>query len=348
MKSQLVFKYTLLLMTLSIVVRAEEIAGIERKKTILKVYEVSDKDNLLLDNQYGHVKVNLWDKKEIKIDIVITANCASEDDITAYLNSVKIEENKSGGQIRLKTVINRKSYGGVWNSFKNVLNSKNSIRIDYSVTMPKNIALAVHNEFGDTNIPSFQAPLTIDTRYGGFYAEELDGTSNTIDVSYGKAVIGKMNEGKLDIRYSDLAVEKAHSLTLANKYGKLSIGQINVLTADVDYSGGFHIGKLLESCTINLSYSGGFNIGEVPQSANAITIQAAYSSIAIPVESGNFDVTVSYGDFNFSKNGKVSLTNQPPSDGKHHPTKQFEGKVGSGTGTKVKVVSRYGNVNLKN
>lgn len=345
MKSQLVFKYTLLLMTISTVVRAEEIAGVERKKTILKVYEVSDKENLFLDNQYGHVKINLWDKKEIRVDIVITANCASDDDVAAYLNSVKIEENKSGGQIRLKTVIDRKSYGGIWNALKNVLNSKNSVRIDYSVTMPKNIALAVHNEFGDINIPSFQAPLTIDTRYGGFYAEELGGERNTIAVSYGKAAIGKINDGVLDIRYSHLAVDKAHNLTLVNKYGKLTIGQINELTADIDYSGGFHIGKLLETCTINLSYSGGFNIGELPQSANAVTIRAAYSSIVIPVESGNFDVTVSYGNVSFPKNGRTSFTSQP-AEGKSNTTKQYEGKIGSGNGTRVKVVSRYGSVNL--
>lgn len=344
MKSKLVFKCILLLMSLGVVARAEEIARIEKKKTIVKVYEVSDKDRLSLDNQYGHVKINLWDKKEIKVDIVVTANCVSEDDVMDYLNSVKIEESRGGGQIRLKTVIDRKSYGGVWNSFKNVLNSKNWIRIDYSVNMPRNIALSVSNEFGDTNIPSFQAPLTIDTRYGNFSAQELDGASNTIDVSYGKASIGKINTGKMDIRYSDLAVDKANTLTLVNKYGKLSIGQINVLTADIDYSGGFHIGKLLESCTINLSYSGGFNIGELPQSANAVTIEAAYSSIAIPVESGNFDVTVSYGDVNFPKNGKTTFTSQP--EGKSHTTKQYEGKIGSGNGTRVKVVSRYGSVNL--
>lgn len=343
MKSKSVFRWILLLMSLGVVARAEEVARIEKKKTIVKVYEANDRDHLMLDNQYGHVNVNLWDKKEIKVDIVITANCLSEEDVTNYLNSVKIEENKSGGQVRLKTVIDRKRYGGIWNSFKNVLNSKNSVRIDYSVNMPRNIALSVSNEFGDTNVPSFQAPLSIHTRYGSFFAQELDGPRNTIDVSYGKASIGKVNGGTMDIRYSDLAVDKAHHLTLVNKYGKLSIGQINALTADIDYSGGFHIGKLLESCTINLNYSGGFNIDELPQSANAVTIQAAYSSIAIPVESGNFDVTVSYGDVNFPKNGKTSFTSQP--DGKS-PTKQYEGKIGSGNGTRIKVISRYGSVNL--
>lgn len=345
MQSKLVYKWILLLMSLGVVARAEEVARVEKKKTIVKVYEVSDKDRLSLDNQYGHVKINLWDKKEIKVDIVVTANCVSEDDVMDYLNSVKIEENRSGGQIRLKTVIDRKSYGGIWNSFKNVLNSKNSIRIDYSVSMPKNIALSVRNEFGDTNIPSFQAPLAIDTQHGGFYAEELDGVNNSIDVSYGKVAIGKINGGNMDISYSNLKVDKAHTLKLVNKYGQLIIGQINVLTADIDYSGGSHIGKLLESCTIDLSYSGNFTIGELAPSVNAVTIQAAYSSLAVPVESGSFDVSVSYGDVNFPKNGKTTFTSQP-ADGKSHTTKEYEGKIGSGNGARLRIASSYGSISL--
>jgi hypothetical protein len=347
MKSRLVFKYVLFLLLVSTAGRAEECLSAERKKTILRLYDISDKDNLVVENQYGQVKVNIWDRKEIKVEIVITANCVSEDDVAAYLNSVNIEEGKAGGQLRIKTVIDRKSFGGVWNSLKNVMNWKNSIRIDYTVSMPKNIPLVVSNEFGDTNIPFFQAALTVDARYGGFYADELNGDNNVVAVSYGKVAIGRMNEGTMAVRYSDLAVEKAHSLVLENRYGKLSIGEINVLTANVDYSGSFYIGKVLDACTINVSYSGGLRIGELSPSANAVTIRSAYSSVAVPVESGSFDVTVSYGNFNFPRDGKTSFTHLPASDAKHQPTKQFEGKIGTGAGPRIKVVSRYGSVTLK-
>ena len=32
----------------------------EKKKTILKVYDVDSNDNLLIDNQFGQVSVALW------------------------------------------------------------------------------------------------------------------------------------------------------------------------------------------------------------------------------------------------------------------------------------------------
>jgi hypothetical protein len=51
---------------------------IEKKKTITKSFTVDTKDKLSINNQHGEVKVELWNKNEIKVDITITGYGNSE------------------------------------------------------------------------------------------------------------------------------------------------------------------------------------------------------------------------------------------------------------------------------
>lgn len=320
---------------------------VEKRKTLVKVYTVDTRDQLSVDNQYGQVKINLWDRKEIRVEVAITANASSDQRATDYLNAVNISEKREGSLITLRTLIDRSQFGNSnWNSWRSKPGEKNSIQIDYVVNMPKSNALIVKNKFGNTDIASFQAPLTVQSRYGNFSAEDLSNASNTIEVAYGNAKIGKMDGGKMEVRYSDFILDQVRTLLLVNKFGKLTIGEVGSLDANIDYSGAT-IGRVNESCTVNLSYSGNFQVEQLPRSAENVTIRAAYSTVILPAESSQFDVTVTHGDFRLPANLKVHFTNQPDKTDSYRSTKQYSGTVGSGAGTLIKVVSTFGDVRLK-
>ena len=168
---------------------------IEKRRNIVKIFDVKDQDLLAVDNQFGQVKVNLWSKNEIKVEIVITANAPTDGRASEYLSAVVIDERREKNRINLTTVINRSQFGQ--NSWSNKRGEKNFIQIDNTVFMPKQNAMIVKNKLGNTDIQSFSAPLTINTAHGAFSAAFLSNAENTIDVSYGSAVIGKMDGGKL-------------------------------------------------------------------------------------------------------------------------------------------------------
>ncbi|MPR34409.1 hypothetical protein [Salmonirosea aquatica] len=347
MKIRASFSTMLLVLGTWMVAQAEQPKLIEKRKSVVKVYTVDSRDQLSVDNQYGQVKINLWDKKEIRVDVSITANAPTDQRAADYLNAVTISEKREGNVITLRTLIDRSQFGSSnWNSWRSKPGEKNSIQIDYVVNMPKFNALIVRNKFGNTDIPWFQAPLTVQSRYGNFSAEDLGNASNTIEVAYGKAKIGKMDGGKMEIRYSDFDLDQARTLLLINKFGKLTIGEVGSLEADIDYSGAT-IGRVNESCKVNLSYSGNFQVNQLPHSAENVDIQAAYSSVVLPAESSQFNVTVTHGDFRLPTNLKVNFTNQPSKTDSYRSTKQYSGTVGSGTGTIIKVVSTFGDVRLK-
>ncbi|GAB4019483.1 hypothetical protein [Spirosoma koreense] len=349
-----VLLYSALLCLCPLLMRAEDpvaLGAIEKKKTIIKLFDVDASDNLVVDNQFGQVSVGLWEKKEIRVQITIVANSDSDERVQKYLDAVTIEEKRSGNQILVRTNFSQNNLSnwsfGKWKDG----GERNFVKINYEVMMPRQNALTVRNKFGNTSIPAFQAPLTVHNRYGNFSTEELTGRQNDIDVAYGKANIGTIGQGKLDIAYGNLELSKANVLVLTNKFGKMTIGDVGKLDADISYSGA-KIGTLRESGKIKLDFSGGFQIDQLPKTVDNVEIQASYSSVALPMDSDNdcdFDVTVSYGNFNYGSGSTMHFKSQPSDDNNRGPrlTKQYIGKVGNGSGTKLRVVSKFGNVNFK-
>ncbi|CAG5009755.1 hypothetical protein DYBT9275_04563 [Dyadobacter sp. CECT 9275] len=317
---------------------------VEKRRNIIKEFDVKEKEVLALDNQFGLVKVNLWNKKEIKVEILIMANASSDSRASDYLNTVEIEETREKNKISLVTVINKGQFGSsFWNN--NQKGDKDYLQINYTVYMPRENPLTVRNRFGDTDIPVFYAPLTIETKHGNFIANTLESTENTIDVKYGSAKIGKIANCKMDFQYSNLKLDQVRKLMLNNKSGELNIGDVTSLDADIDYSGA-KIGTIRGPGKIRLNYSGNFKIEEMTNSVENLDIQASYSSIILPAESNRFNVTVSYGNFSYPA-ANVNFSMQPSKEDKANKVRQYQGTVGSGSGKKITIVSRYGDVRLK-
>ncbi|KAB7725400.1 DUF4097 family beta strand repeat protein [Rudanella paleaurantiibacter] len=320
--------------------------AIEKKRTVIKMFDVDQKDKLLIDNQFGQVNVDLWDKNEIRVQIVITANANTDSRAQDFLNTVEITDKREGDQITLKTELQKQSSS--WTNWGNGNGEKNYVRIDYTVQMPRNNALTVRNKFGNTHVATFQAPLNIYTRYGNFTAQQLSGRQNDIDVAFGNADIRNMDAGKLAIAYSNLELDKANVLVLNNKFGKLKIGEVGKIDANISYSGA-RIGTLRESCKMKLDFSGGFQIEQL-KSADNVDIQANYSSVALPInpETGyDFDVSVTYGGFKYPNGQNLLLTTQPNDENRPGKSRQYIGKIGRGSGPRVRVVSKFGDVTFR-
>jgi hypothetical protein len=320
----------------------------EKKKTLTKTYTVTSKDNLFIDNQFGSVKVVLWNKNEVRVDISIKADSPSDERAQKRLDAISIEEKNSGDQISLKTIIEDEGYSGWFKSS----NGNNTIQIDYLVSMPKNMPLTVKNRFGNTDIATFNAPLTIKQSYGNFTANDLTGSKTDIDVNFGKANIQEMGSGSIDMGYSTLNLDKGNTIHLVNKFGKFHIGDVDKIDGKVSYSNSSTIKSVKSSCMMKLSFSSGFSIEQMPASADNVDITASYSSVSIPTDNSesSFDVVVSHGGFKYPTNRSITFTQNDDNDKNERgytPTKKYVGRLGSGNGTKIRVVSTFGDVRLR-
>ncbi|MBE7176657.1 MAG: hypothetical protein INR69_09650 [Mucilaginibacter polytrichastri] len=298
-----------------------------KTKRYVKVYTVNAGDKLQIDNQFGRVAVNTWNKNEIKVDIEIKAYASSDDQADDLLGSVGVSDSKSGSLISFRTSINRDR--SRWGSNNG---RRRGVQVNYTVFMPPKNALAVSNKYGSTEIPDFEGPVTLQSGYGSLKAGRLSNGNCTISTSYGSCDIESMGGGNV-----------------RNAYGSFSLGSGNNLTADLSY-GSAKIGSLRGAVKLDISYVGGFRINSLENSLKNLAIDAAYSGITIGTgESANFDfdVTVKYSGFSYDKGRVANLVVNPDEQAKgFNPTKNYKGRIGQGNGS-VNINSRYTSVRFE-
>ncbi|MEY4539453.1 MAG: hypothetical protein RLZZ306_1210 [Bacteroidota bacterium] len=335
---------------------------IEKKKTITKTFNVDSKDRLSISNQHGDVKIELWDKNEIKVDITITGYGTSEAKAQELIDNVEITDKREGGKISFKTFIdsdnNSWSWGNnwSWNGKKddencNCPKAKKGVEINYNVYMPRTNALSVSNKYGKTIIPQFDAPLKVTSNYGSFTSDRLKGLDKDIFVQYGSSNIKQMDDGDLQISYSKLNVDKADNLKLKNNYGSVTLDDINNLDGTFQYSSG-KIGRINETGKLNISYSDGVQLSEMSKTLKSLHINSNYTAVKLPVNgdcNADFEVTTTYANFRYPT-GKVTFSVNPDENDDDdrkmgwQSTKTYKGKIGKGSNTKITIKTNYAGV----
>jgi hypothetical protein len=335
---------------------------IEKKKNITKTFSVDSKDKLSINNQHGDVKVELWEKNEIKVDITITGYGSSEAKAQELLDNVEITDKREGDKISFKTFIdsdnNNWNWGNnwSWNGKKedescNCPKTKKGVEVNYTIHMPRTNALTVSNKYGKTIIPQFDAPLRVTSNYGSFTSDRLKGLDKDIFVQYGTGNIKQMDDGDLQISYSKLNVDKADNLKLKNNYGSVTLDDINNLDGTFQYSSG-KIGRINETGKLNISYSDGVQLSEMAKTLKSLDIRSNYTAVKLPVNgdcNADFEVTTTYANFRYPS-GKVTFTVNPDENDDDdrkmgwQPTKTYKGKIGKGSNTKITIKTNYAGV----
>lgn len=297
----------------------------EKSKSFTKTYTLDGNDKIKLSNQYGKITVNTWDRREVKVDVQIKAEANDDRLAQQLLDAVQINDGKSDDVVYFKTEIERWNWGG---------SRKRKLIINYTVFMPARTDLNVEDSYGAIELPDLTGRVKISSSYGSASVQSLSNPSNEIEGSYGSLRVGSMNGGKLDF-----------------SYGSVNMDECNNLRADLSY-GSFKLGKLKGAGDFDLSYVGGFKIDEVASTIKKLNINTSYSGVAMGMASNSnfdFDVTTSYGGFNYDDN-RVTITSKNPPDGSRHigTTRNYKGHVGRGSSDAVvSIHTSYGGVNFE-
>ncbi len=303
-----------------------------RVKNYTKSYQLDANDRIKLNNQYGRIEVNTWERHEVKVDVEIKAEAGDDETAQKLLEGVTIHDGKNGDQVSFKTEIAQNN-GNSWNFFSWGRNKTHKLTINYKVYMPVKTDLNVEDSYGAIVLPDLDGKVKITSSYGSVTAQNLNNPANEVDGSYGNMKANSINGSHVD--YS---------------YGNFDVNQCTSIHANMSY-GSFKIGRLKGAADLNLSYVGGFKIGELASSFTHLNINSDYSSVALgimPDDSFSFDVTTSYGGFNFNES-KVTLTSKPSPDWRHYSSsKTYKGYIGkNGSDAHVAIQTNYGSVNFE-
>ncbi|RDV15269.1 hypothetical protein DXT99_10940 [Pontibacter diazotrophicus] len=288
---------------------------VEKRKTIDKTYKVSRSDMLNIENKFGKVHINTWDRNEVHVKVDIIARCVTESMAQEILDKIKVLESREGSTISFRTRIEPMRVSG---------NNNKSFEVNYTISMPEENALTVKNTFGDVYLAALKGKADINVKHGALKCDRLSNSGNIVTLAYGSGSCGYFNGGSMDVSYGDMNVEGANGLQGSSKFSD------------------FKIGSLGETMEMDVKY-GTFAVNNISKNIRKITLSSGFTPISLtfdPNTAFNFDVNVQFGDFRFDKS-LVNITSLE----KGHTSAEYRGAYG-GTSPKglVSVNSKYGDV----
>lgn len=309
MKKQLYILMTALavIMASQTVLAGVEEPNVEKSKQISKSYPLGGGDNVSLNNQFGELKIQTWNKNEIKVDISIVAKAESDEAAQAILDNIYVEDGKSGNTVSFRTRMRNDK--GNWNKGNKKGYKETSMSINYVVYMPATTALNANNQFGPMIVPDMKGPVTLIEKFGTLTAGSLS-QIREVNVEFGEAWIDAVNGGKITIKFSK--------------------GSVKNLSGAVE--------ARFEFCDkIRLN---------VTNDVKDINIRSSYSNLYVNTPnnlSSAITVKTSFGDFT-NKTG-FEIKEQGKDEEKYGPKfdKLYIGNAGSG-GNKMNIKADFGDV----
>lgn len=96
--------------------------------------------------------------------------------------------------------------------------------IRVNIMVPENCNLEANSSFGDLHIDRLGGQVDLENSYGELRINELSGSKNDIEVSFGGVWIGSLGGGELQLEFGEGDIERIiGNCELSNSYGDLEI-----------------------------------------------------------------------------------------------------------------------------
>ncbi len=280
----------------------------KKTKSYSKSYNLGGSDKVRLDNSFGEMKINTWDKNEVKVDVSITGKSDDEKRAQEILDRITILDGKEGNTVFFKTKMADDEDKKDHDKNEHHESHNEGMEIDYMVYLPAGNPLDASNQFGKMYVPDYRGEATISSKFGSLTAGKLSNT-RSVNVEFGSAEIGQVNGGDLNIKFSHGTV------------GKLG--------------GDMHSDLQFSQVKLN-----------VDNDTKSLNINNSYSTVYLDLDknfSATYDINTSHGGFS-NKTG-FDIKRQGDDDDRYGPrfNEKYTGTSGSGN-CKVKISSSFGSV----
>lgn len=179
----------------------------EKKKVITRNVNVSGDELLRVTNSFGDVKINLWDKKEVKVEITITADAGNDEDSQKLLDAIDIKEEIGGNLISFRTKID-KGDDNARNRRNDQGRKSRKFNIDYQISMPAGLSTDLENSFGDMELPDLENAPSIIQKFGKLTAGKLTKCRN-IQVEFGSGEVKALQDSRIILQFcKPFSIEK--------------------------------------------------------------------------------------------------------------------------------------------
>jgi hypothetical protein len=345
-KIRLIMLAMLIMLTASNISVAQEVS-----KTISKEFKVNRDATLSIENRFGKIHCNVWDKNEVTIEVVVTAKARNQRDAERMIENVSIDISGNANKVEAIT-----SMPG-----KTSIDNKSSISIDYTINMPRALRLVLNNKFGDIYVDENTGSSLISLDYGNLQIKRLSGKDHQLNMRFSKGTLGKADELRLEMSYSELFSNQINDLVIDSKFSTFEVENSVNISHDSQYDTNrlgdsesvrtvakfstITIGSISETLDLDVRY-GGCTVKDVGSGFKEIVINNSFGTVDLrfaPEASFKLEAESSFGDVSFPKNSNISVEEVS------FTGKSYKGVVGKDSKATriVNITTRNGNVNLR-
>jgi hypothetical protein len=320
-------------------------------KVIKKEYTVNPDARILLENKFGQIHCNNWDKNLVSIEIRITVTASSQEKAEKLLDLVNIESEGTPSYVQTRTVFSKEGFSG---------NSK--VNVDYTVNMPATVNLNLTNKFGDVFLNDLSGKGNFDISYGNIEINKLMNSDNVIDIKFGKGDVQYITGAMVSLKYSEMKVEYAGSLFVDSKFSNLKGNKIVSLSigfeggnVDVENSSAVtgkskfsdlsfsHLDKKID---LDIQY-GNCDVDKIAADFTLISVRNKFGTVSVNIPSGTsytLDADLKFCDLDFPEDQAAIIQKIVT-----NTSKSFRATVGKNPNPEAKVIvrSEFGNVSLE-
>lgn len=325
------------------ILRGSEVKETFTKK-ISEEFEINYNGKTSINNKYGHIVLNNWDKNTVKINVTIEVKASGKNDANTYFRGIKIDFSHSESSVSALTTIqfDRSNMNGINKSLSDLLSSiissgsSNEFRINYEVWLPYENSVDVVLKYGNLTGQSIGGNANIDVKYGNFTLNDVKGNTNIL-LGYGNGSMGKANNLNAEIKYSNLKAEEVKKADLITKYSNVNILNANILKISSGYDT-YKIGGI-ENIEIDAKY-GGYTLS-LGKQVERVRLFGSYTGFNLKMPNDNafeFYTIGKYASFKFPSPAHFNLKRVESS------TKEYKGYYRTARGFFLQAELNYGSL----
>lgn len=279
-------------------------------KTINKNLPINSDGKFYLNNKYGNVEIHGWEQDQLEIIMNVKVFDKKEEEALSLLERIQPEIKIVGDMIYVTSKVLEKN-GNVISRYFNKANpiklDKNSVQIDYTINLPKNVAVEVNNKFGDIIIDNFKGKLNTNLQHGDMWVNNNMTTAN-ISLKFGKLKAKDITNATIELKNAELDLKSTEIIEINSSGSAIKINKIRDLNlnSNKDKIAITAIGKIegeLKFSEIKIeSLADKVDLLMKITDFSIIHIKNPNAHINIDQESSDIDINISGTQFKFKAN----------------------------------------------
>ncbi len=312
------------------------------EKIIEKEFNINANGTLKIENKYGNIDIENWDKNLVQFVVTITADTNGEAKAEKIFRDIEITfPNEGPGMVHAKTVLSK---------------VRGKFDIHYKVLAPKSLNVIIYNKYGSVNIDEIAGNSYFKIKYGSLKARNIGEKSSKpseIDIAYSNLNIKKMKDVILNIGYGNCSIDTLGNAKIISKYSKLNFGQTNGASVESKYDrykfqyiGGLNIESKYTNYKVyklngDISFTskyGDLTVKEITTEVEALKIDNEYGHVDINLSNVSYNLNFETSYCKVRYNGKSASGEDNSGSGI---------VVGDAPELQIDITSRYGGINLE-